>query len=68
MPLYAELVALLRATLPEFFGSLSAALVVAAGGWTVRWVRESRRAEQPTGHRTDTEVAGPTTPPEHHTP
>ncbi|MFD3557046.1 hypothetical protein ACFWWA_33830, partial [Streptomyces goshikiensis] len=38
--MYTELVALLRATLPEFLGSLSAALAVTAGGWTVRRVRD----------------------------
>lgn len=47
MPKYAELSALLRATLPEFFGSLSAALVAMAGGWAVRRVKESRRQAQP---------------------
>ncbi|WP_328741315.1 hypothetical protein OHA91_39385 (plasmid) [Streptomyces erythrochromogenes] len=64
--MYAEIVALLRATLPEFLGSLSAALAITAGSWTVRRSRNSSRSE-PTGERqADTDLAGPVTPPEGH--
>ncbi len=67
--MYAELVALLRATLPEFLGSLSAALAVTAGGWTVRRVRDSRsRRTTPAGERRPGETESPGPPAGRHDP
>lgn len=48
--MYESLLQLLRASLPEFIGSLMTAIVLAVVGWSVKKSRERLRTRRTEGH------------------